>query len=86
MCKELKEIADILRAEDYTVYQIEEKKIGIRDNKFDTNFYLSFRTPEDGWEKDTYVLASSDEFQYFQTTRKGEVMNIIYFVYHCMCK
>jgi hypothetical protein len=84
MCKELKEIADILRAEDYRVYQDTGKKIVIRDNKFGTLFKLEFWTSEDGWDKDTYVLKSSDEFQYFCTTHKGEVLNLIYFVSHCM--
>lgn len=85
MCKELKEIADILRTEDYRIYQAEEKKIVIRCNKYGTCFKLLFKTPEDGWEANTYVLMSSDEFQYFQTTHKGEVLNIIHFVYHCRC-
>lgn len=85
MVQELLELQEILQQEAYKVCEISYMQMSIQCKKFGTKFTLEFHRGDNiAWEKDTYILMSSDKFQYFQTTHKSEVLNILHFVRHCM--
>lgn len=83
MVQELLDLQEILQYEDYGVCEISYMQMSVRCKKFDTRLTIEFRRG-DGvqWDKDTYVITSSDGFQSIFVTTIGEVMNILFLVRH----
>lgn len=87
MVQELLDLKEILQHEDYRVCEISYMQMSAQCKKFDTKFTIEFRRG-DGiqWDKDTYIITSSDDFQSVCVNTRAEVMNLIFFVYHCIAK
>lgn len=83
MVQELLDLQEILQYEDYWVCEISYMQMCVRCKKFGTELTIEFRRG-DGikWDKDTYVVTSSDGFQSIFVNTKEEVMNILFLVRH----
>lgn len=87
MVQELVDLQERLQYEGYEVCEISYMQLSARCKKFGTKFTIEFlRGDGVQWDKDTYVVTSSDDFQSVFVNTQGEVMNLIFFVYHCIAK
>lgn len=87
MVQELLDLQEILQHEDYEVREIAYMQMSAICKKFGTKFTIEFcRGDGIQWDKDTYIVTSSDDFQSVYLNTKAEVMNLLFFVYHCIAK